>query len=180
MLSCAQGCLRLEIAFDAAQMCAEADAIEATAWEPHFNRALYRGDWSGVVLRGRGGFGLYPNPHAADEIRDRPLLDRCPTVRRLVESLEWKTSSVRFLRLGPDSEIYEHCDHDLTLEGGEARLHFWLRSNDAVAFELDRTPVPMREGECWYLDVSRPHRVVNAGASARLALVVDCLLETPR
>ena len=32
----------------------------------------------------------------------------------------------------------------------------------------------MQAGECWYLDLGLPHRVVNAGTEARVHLVLDC------
>ena len=34
----------------------------------------------------------------------------------------------------------------------------------------------MQEGECWYLDLSLPHRVQNRSNVDRIHLVVDCLL----
>ena len=164
---------RLPIAFDARALLDDASALPPDAWEPHFNRALYRNDWSGVVLRGNGGAGLYPNPHAAQSFEDTPWLARSPGVRAVLAQLACETTSVRFLRLGANSEIFEHRD-DLTQEGGEARLHVCVQTNPDVTFVLDGEPVAMEPGSCWYLDVSRPHRVVNAGASPRIHLVIDC------
>lgn len=174
---CANGWVRLPFAFDARSIAAEADALDPAVWEAHFNRALYRGDWSGVILRGNGGSALYPNPHSSAPFADTAELAHCPSVRRAIAALSCQTTAVRFLRLGPGSEIYEHRDYDLTPESNEARLHLCVRSNEDVRFELDGRLLPMQRGECWYVDVSRPHRVVNAGTSDRLHLVVDCLLD---
>jgi hypothetical protein len=32
----------------------------------------------------------------------------------------------------------------------------------------------MQEGECWYLNLSLPHRVVNQSSTDRVHLVIDC------
>lgn len=171
------GRARLPITFDARALLRDALALPPDAWEPHFNRALYRNDWSGVALRSNGGVGLYPNPHSSQAFTDTPWLARCPAVREALARFACPTSAVRFLRVGADSEIFEHRDYDLTAEGGEARVHVCVQTSNDVTFLLDSTPVVMLPGSCWYLDVSRPHRVINAGATARVHLVVDCMID---
>jgi len=168
--------VRLPLTFDARALFDDVQALPPDAWEPHFNRQLYRNDWSGVALRSNGGVGLYPNPHSAQAFVDTPWLARCPAVRTALAQFACRTTAVRFLRVGADSEIFEHRDDDLTAEGGEARLHVCVQTNEDVTFLLDGEPVAMEPGSCWYLDVSRPHRVINAGATARVHLVVDCVL----
>ncbi len=162
--------------FDSAALQADARAIDDAMWTRHFNTALFEGDWSGVALRSNGGSAaLYPDPYARG-FADTPLLARCPAVREVLAAFHCEFTSVRFLRLGPGSRILEHQDYDLTREEGEARIHVCVQSNDGVTFELDGRPVDLAEGECWYLDVSRPHRAENRGESARIHLVVDCLI----
>jgi len=34
--------------------------------------------------------------------------------------------------------------------------------------------VILREGECWYVNTSLPHRVANLGQTDRIHLVIDC------
>jgi hypothetical protein len=84
--------------------------------------------------------------------------------------------SVRLLRLAPGSVIREHSDFDLGEELGEVRLHVPVVTNPNVEFYLAGKRVAMEAGECWYLDLSLPHRVQNRGASERVHLVVDCVL----
>ena len=43
-----------------------------------------------------------------------------------------------------------------------------------VDFFLDGQIIPMTAGECWFLDLARPHRVVNRSAHSRVHLVLDC------
>ena len=35
----------------------------------------------------------------------------------------------------------------------------------------------MREGECWYLRLSEPHRVINDGDTDRVHLVIDAIVD---
>ncbi len=84
--------------------------------------------------------------------------------------------SVRLLKLTAGSNIREHRDDDLGWDAGEIRLHVPIITDPAVDFFLNGQRVVMREGECWYLDLSLPHRVQNRSEVDRIHLVIDCLL----
>ena len=45
-----------------------------------------------------------------------------------------------------------------------------------MEFILNQVRILMNEGECWYLNVNRPHRVANHGTSDRIHLVIDCVV----
>jgi hypothetical protein len=51
-----------------------------------------------------------------------------------------------------------------------------VTSGPEVEFVHDGSPVAMRPGEAWYLDLNLEHSVVNRGESARVHLVVDCVV----
>jgi hypothetical protein len=55
-------------------------------------------------------------------------------------------------------------------------MHIPVITNDAVAFVLNRTRVVMEAGSTWYLRLSDPHSVSNAGASDRVHLVIDAVV----
>lgn len=168
----------LPFQFDVHGIFADARALDAALWQPHFNKDVYQGDWSGVALRSNGGRpSLYPDPNAPDAFADTPALAQCPHVRDALARLDCDVTSVRFLRLGPGARIFEHQDYGLEYDGGEARLHVCIQSNDDVRFTLDGTLVAMAPGECWYLDVSRAHSVENLGSEPRIHLVIDCQLD---
>jgi hypothetical protein len=57
-----------------------------------------------------------------------------------------------------------------------ARVHIPITTNEAVEFELNRRRVVMAPGSAWYLRLSDPHRVANRGASDRVHLVVDLVV----
>jgi mannose-6-phosphate isomerase-like protein (cupin superfamily) len=165
---------RLPLTFDADAMAHEAAALDPSRWEAHFNTGYYQGDWSGVALRRTVGapLDLYPDP-TRDEYEDTEALAACPNVRAALARFDCPLQTVRFLRLGPGSTIEEHRDHALSWSHREVRLHVPLVTDDEVTFWLDGEVVPMRKGECWYLDLTRMHRVTNTGAVARLHLVID-------
>lgn len=66
--------------------------------------------------------------------------------------------SARLLRLGPGGRIHEHRDYDLGGPDADLRLHVPLLSAPGVDFWLDGQIMPMAAGECWFLDLARPHR----------------------
>jgi hypothetical protein len=45
-----------------------------------------------------------------------------------------------------------------------------------MEFYLAGSRVVMGEGECWYLDLSQPHRLHNRGKTDRIHLVIDCVV----
>ena len=169
----------VETDFAAEVLLMEARDLPGESWLPHFNAAYYSGDWSGVALRAPGGRNqLYPDLVTNAPYADTPLLDACPRMREALASLRTEVTSARLLRLGPGAAIREHRDYQIGLEYGEIRLHIPLETNGDVTFVLGGTPLPMRPGECWYVDVTQPHHVENAGTEARIHLVIDCVTNT--
>jgi mannose-6-phosphate isomerase-like protein (cupin superfamily) len=140
--------VRLPLVFDAVAMAAEVEALAPDAWTAHFNQAIYQGDWSGVALRSAAG--------------------------RALDRLHCPLTTVRFLALGPGASIAEHRDYWLAFDDGEVRLHIPIVTDPAVEFVLDGRRVDMQAGECWYLNLNRPHQVTNHSAVRRVHLVVDC------
>jgi Aspartyl/Asparaginyl beta-hydroxylase len=171
--------IRLPIAFDAAALAAEAAALAADEWVPHFNTAYYEGDWSGVALRSVGGEErrLYPDPTARAEYQPTPLLARTPALAGALERFRCPLLAARLLRLGPGARIREHTDYNLAYEDGELRVHVPVTTGPEVEFVHDGRALAMRPGEAWYLDLNLPHSVSNRGAAARVHLVVDCVVD---
>jgi hypothetical protein len=170
--------LRLPVPVDAAALVADADGLPEDAWVPHFNTSYYTGDWSGVPLRIVGGRAdrLFPEPGLNAPASDTPVLARCPGVVALLAAMPCETTSVRFLRLGPGAAVREHRDNRLGYEDGEVRLHVPVTTGPDNEFLLNGTRIEMSAGECWYVNVNHPHAVANRGGSARVHLVLDCLV----
>ncbi len=146
-----------------------------TFWQPHLNRHDYEGRWDVVSFRSPGG-GLNTLAESVNNeaYMDTPLLEQCPTVRSLLNSLQCEKLSARLLNLQAGAVIKEHTDKELYFEKGEARLHFPIITNPFVEFYLDNDRLQMQEGSCWYINANLPHRLTNKGSSNRIHLVVDC------
>lgn len=168
---------RLPLRFDAAALKADLAHLAEADWTVHFNTPYHDGGWTGIGLRAVGGDArvLYAAPEA--ECRDTALLAACPHIAGALAQFRCRLDSVRLLRLAAGGTIREHCDDRLGLAHGAARLHIPLATNPEVEFYLDGVRVRMEAGECWYLDLSLPHRVQNLGTSERIHLVLDCAVD---
>lgn len=165
----------MPFAFDADALARDVKNLSESAWERHFNTGYYTGDWSGVALRSSGGrLSLFAHPDGA-AFADTPLLAECPNIAAALSVFACSLNSVRLLRLGPGANVREHRDYGLDWESGEARFHMPIVS-ECAEFVLDGRSIAMRPGECWYVDVDRPHRVANSGSTARVHLVIDCVV----
>jgi hypothetical protein len=164
-------CARLPMRFDSRALGAAVEALPSEAWQPHFNTGYYEGDWSGIALRAYEDAST-PLAPGQGETRATAYCDEFWQAQ--LARLEVELCSARLLRLGPGGSIREHRDYDLAAPDGNLRLHIPIVTDVQVDFLLDGRKVPMQAGECWFLDLSRPHRVENHGGSSRIHLVVDC------
>jgi hypothetical protein len=166
------------LAFDAGALAEELGLLPPRAWTPHFNRALYDGDWSGVALRSVAGqeSQLYPDPTATD-FADTAFLASCPALAGALAQVRCPLTSVRLLALGSGATIAEHRDYRLGFDDGEVRLHVPIVTDPEVEFVLDGRRVALGPGECWYLNLNLPHRVANRSPRRRVHLVIDCVVD---
>ena len=108
---------------------------------------------------------------------DTEALKQSPYLTEVVESFRAHTrvTLVRLLRLEAGAVVKEHTDPTLALEEKNSviRLTIPIQTNEGVEFFLNDIPVPMQPGECWYLRLSDPHRIVNAGITERINLSID-------
>lgn len=108
---------------------------------------------------------------------DTPFLKNSPYLLSVVN--EFRTNCtvtlVRLLRLAAGALVKEHTDPTLGIEVERSviRLTILIQSNDSVVFYLNSEPVPMQLGECWYMRLSDPHKVDNAGDSERISMTID-------
>ncbi len=164
--------LRFPFTFDVDRLRADLAALPPDGWVRHFNTAIYSGEWSGVSLRSVGGStAIYPDPSARDRYEATAILGSLPYISEVLAGFRCNLFSVRLLKLGPGASVREHRDF---FQDDEIRVHIPIVSGPGVGFYLDGEQVVMGEGECWYMNFNRPHRVENNGDSDRIHLVVDC------
>jgi aspartyl/asparaginyl beta-hydroxylase len=110
---------------------------------------------------------------------DTPILKKSPYLTEVVDTFRQhtKVTLVRLLRLAPGAVVKEHTDPTLgiQIEKSVIRLTIPILTNDTVEFFLNGTTVPMQAGECWYLRLTDPHRINNAGATERINLTIDMI-----
>jgi hypothetical protein len=162
---------RLPLRFDVDALRLAVAEFPAEAWRPHFNTGYYEGDWSGIALRSHEDAFT---PLAPGQGKVRPTAHCDAFWQAQLAKLETGLHSARLLRLGSGGRIREHRDYDLGGADGDLRIHVPIVTDERVDFLLGGRKVPMQAGECWFLDLSRPHRVENHGGVARIHLVVDC------
>lgn len=172
---------RLPLAFEAAALVEDLAAFGEDEWIDHFVPDNYVGRWQVLPLRGPAGEThpirmAYSDP-SASEFADTPLLERAPALREALAAFPCPLESVRLMRLTPGSRILEHRDHDLDPESGHVRLHVPLTTSEGVEFRVGGERVAMGPGECWYLRLSEPHEVRNAGPIDRVHLVLDARVD---
>jgi len=145
-------------------------------WQPHLNTYHYTGSWNVLPLRSPGGShtNVVPDLMGQSEYADTIYMEQFPVVSRFVSSIQCPVMSVRFLNLQAGAIIKQHQDLQLSLEQGEARLHFPVITNPLVEFYCEDERIVLNEGECWYLNANLNHRVSNNSDSDRIHLVVDC------
>lgn len=150
--------------------------MEAIEWSAHLNKSQYSGNWDVLALRSPGGNA---KRIAADLLNERefantPLMENFPSVEKFLENFHCPIMSVRFLNLKAGAIIKNHRDYDLYFEKGEARIHVPVFTNPQVEFYIDEERIEMKEGECWYINANKLHRVSNLGSADRIHLVIDC------
>ncbi len=161
--------------FNQPKLVADLAICQQTEWLIHFNQNDFTGRWSSFALRSISGseLDILATPNAI--FQDTKTLEKCPYFKEIVDSFHCEKEAVRLLSLSPDSYIKEHRDVTGGYEDSFFRIHIPIQTNDKVVFTVNKKPLPMREGECWYANFNLPHFVSNNGENDRIHLVIDCL-----
>ena len=171
--------IQLPFSFDADKLVAEFEALKLG----HFQY------YDSIPLRAPAHMvdTSLPFPPPADDYADGSWTDwldtehlkKSPYLMEVINSFRkhTKVTLVRLLRLEPGAIVKEHTDATLGLEIEKSviRLTIPIFINDQVEFFLNGTTVPMKPGECWYLRLTDPHKVVNLGATERVNLTIDMI-----
>ena len=167
--------------FDAEKMKADVQALESAHWQQHYNKRHYEGGWTVLPLRSINGeteniFAVNTAENGVGEYRDTPLLQACPYLQSVLHFFQCTKTAVRLMKLQAGAVIKEHRDTALSFEEGEVRLHIPVMTNVDVSFYLEKEKLRLKEGECWYMNLTLRHSVRNNGLTDRVHLVIDCLV----
>ena len=108
---------------------------------------------------------------------DQETLRRGPYLTEVVNFFRQHAdvTLVRLLRLAPGALVKEHTDPTLGIhiERSVIRLTVPIKTNDQVIFYLNKSVVPMKPGECWYMNLADPHYIENHSQEERINLTID-------
>ena len=162
----------------------------------HYSNYNKGNSWSAISLRGyTSDWSFITKPEEMSKkwkeenkdgefrLQDTELRKMFPEVEDLLRWLPGKPHRIRFMKLTPGGgELQRHTDqvdpdagvNDYNL----MRFHFPIVTNENVTFsqwdyKAEKVSCHMKVGECWYLDVRKPHQAINAGEDMRTHLVVD-------
>ena len=159
--------MQLPLAFDAAALRAEVDAIDPSAWRPHPQG--YAGNDALTLIATDGD----PASDAAyGAMRPTESLQRSPYLMRVLESIGGTWGRTRLMRLSGHAEVMPHVDVNYYWRE-RIRVHVPIVTQPTVRFVCGGEQVNMREGECWIFDTWRMHHVVNDHVLPRIHLVAD-------
>jgi hypothetical protein len=167
--------LQLPFQFDVKKMQEDLLQMDSTAWQLHYQKLHYEGDWTALPLRSVNGDAgnIFVSPEDNPEYKDTVFLDNSVYFREVLSSFKCPLLAVRLLKLNAGAVIKEHKDAELCYEMGEIRIHIPVVTNNEVEFYLDKERMNLKEGECWYMNFNLPHSVNNKSKIARIHLVVD-------
>ena len=116
-------------------------------------------------------------------LQDTKLRKDFPEVEQILSYFKAVPHRIRFMNLSPlGGELQRHTDqvdpNAGVTDNKLMRVHIPIVTNDRVIFEQwdcegHNVKIHMGIGECWYIDVRKPHRAVNDGDSLRTHLVID-------
>jgi hypothetical protein len=169
--------VKLPFSFDVAKMQSDIKALGLTP----FNY------YDSIPLRGPAHIidpSLPPPPPADDyadgtwtEWKDTSILQKSPYLNEIADFFKQNTrvTLIRVLRLEAGATVREHTDPTLGLhiERSVIRLTIPVFINDKVTFYLNSKPVGMKQGECWYLNLTDPHRITNESDEERINITID-------
>ena len=162
----------------------------------HYSNYNKDKSWSAISLRGYSpewSFITKPaemskkwkkeNEDKEFKLQDTELRKIFPEVEDILRWLPGKPHRIRFMNLSPGGgELQRHTDQvdpDAGVNDYKLmRFHFPIVTNDDVIFNqwdwnAQLVEEHMQVGECWYIDVRKPHRAINDGTEMRTHLVID-------
>ncbi|SIN72447.1 aspartyl/asparaginyl beta-hydroxylase domain-containing protein [Algoriphagus halophilus] len=107
---------------------------------------------------------------------DTNALKKSPYLKSIVNQFQEHTTVnlVRILRLAPGANVKEHTDPTLGLHIEKSVIRLTIPVlNENTQFFLNKEPVLMKPGECWYLRLTDPHYILNPSQTERINITID-------
>jgi hypothetical protein len=160
--------IKLDHSFDAKRIMSEIH----TEWHPHFMKEYAEAGNDALLLVTTEGTVNHKHQYP---MVPTPALDAMPYTKSIWDTLGIPFERARFMRINPKSEMPRHHDVQPYWDD-KVRLHIPVKTSDYVNFYCGGETINMKEGECWLMDNSRLHGVVNNGDDYRIHLVIDVFI----
>jgi hypothetical protein len=167
------GCIRLPMEFDATRLAAEVESLPAECWGTTGGRVGVHHAAEGIFLRG------YAPAEGNLPIEDRPVIERLPYVREIIqEHIPAPPMRCLLARLPAKARVATHIDR-APYFAQTIRLHIAVTSHEYAYMFCAGQCYVMGPGELWALNNTAPHGVWNADERrARTHLICDFLPTT--
>ncbi|PSL48036.1 quercetin dioxygenase-like cupin family protein [Chitinophaga niastensis] len=165
--------IKFAIFYDVKKLCADLDEVLKEEWPAHFNTKDFNGDWRSISLRSASGNSHDIYAHSGETYKNTPALNRMPYAKKIIDSWHCDKESIRLLSLAPGSIIKPHRDPGCAYSDGSFRIHIPVLTNQGVYFTIEEEQLHLKAGECWYIDFSNTHSIVNEGNTSRVHLIID-------
>ncbi|SHN12667.1 aspartyl/asparaginyl beta-hydroxylase domain-containing protein [Chitinophaga sp. CF418] len=167
--------IRFSDTYNEALLIAELQQVLQQDWSLHFNTKDFNGDWRSISLRSATGRNDDIYAQADVAYKNTPALEMMPYVQKILDTWHCEKEAVRLLSLAPGSEIKPHKDMGCGYRDGNFRIHIPIVTNPDVYFTVEDETLHLQAGECWYMDFSQTHSIVNNGNTNRIHLIMDCI-----
>ena len=167
--------LQLPYQFNHSLLKKELAILDSRAWQLHYQKTHYEGEWTALPLRSIGGLSdhVIISPVKGSNYEDTVFLKESAYLQEVLAHFKCPLLAVRLLKLHAGAVIKEHRDAELSFEHGEIRLHIPVITHEEVEFYLDKERMVLKEGECWYMNFNLPHSILNKSKTDRVHLVID-------
>ena len=156
-----------------------------TEFSPVVTKFNKNNQWTAVSVRGYAGSieqigkgGVLGTLDDFNKLQNTPLYDELD-MDKILDKIPAEKERVRLMKLEAGTIIAKHTDKvDKDIRSGKiVRLHIPVITDENVRMfswlSGGLVDFHMAKGECWWLDVSSPHKVENNSDIDRVHLVVD-------
>jgi len=163
--------IKLPFTFDASKIKQELAQFSKTEYDDIYNPSVTLETlWLKHFIVPIGG------PNVPIKFVPNDSLKKCPYLLSIFNIFQCEVQTFRIHTLDAGASIKPHKDTGYSFEQGKIRLHIPIQTNDKVEILLEKKPVKMKEGECWYCNFDVMHEVHNHSESPRVHLILDCMV----
>jgi hypothetical protein len=137
--------------------------------------------WESIPLRSVGGVegklgnlgGGMNNSPDPNDYKDTSVMTECPYIKSILDSFGTDILKVRIMKLIKGKKIATHIDN--FKDDNIIRLHIPITTNPDVRFIVENDDQNLKEGNLYWVNVRKPHRVENKSKNDRVHLVFDLI-----